>query len=117
LTKASAEIEKMAPNSSEVILKIGDLTINRDSDRVNKGEKPKTIAYEDALKEIGFGRVQIEILFASFLILLNVMNETMGISFVIPLASCEMDLSEGDKGLMSGTIFIGELIDKVKVVI
>ncbi|KAG5675993.1 hypothetical protein PVAND_005849 [Polypedilum vanderplanki] len=92
----------MSKNCSEVILKVENLQ--------NFKEKPRTVGYEDALKEIGFGRVQIEILIASFLIISNLTNETMGISFLIPLASCEMDLSESDKGLLSGMIFIGMMI-------
>lgn len=85
---------------SEIIIKV-----DANSNRI---VAKRILAYEDVLKEIGFGRVQIEILFASFLVLLNVMNETMGISFIIPVAQCDMNLTESDKGLLSGIIFIGE---------
>ncbi|XP_070496597.1 synaptic vesicle glycoprotein 2B-like [Chironomus tepperi] len=78
--------------------------------KCEKFKEKKIIAYEDALKSIGFGRVQIELLLASFLILLNVMNETMGISFIIPVAQCDMNLSQSDKGLLSGIIFVAMII-------
>jgi MFS transporter, VNT family, synaptic vesicle glycoprotein 2 len=42
------------------------------------------------------------------LILLTVLNETMGISFLIPAAQCDFDLSTRDKGLMSSMTFLGE---------
>lgn len=97
----------MKPNCDKNI-SIDIKKMNEVEVKVEKFRKKKIVAYEDALKTIGFGRVQIELLFASFLILLNVMNETMGISFIIPVAQCDMNLSESDKGLLSGIIFVGK---------
>lgn len=85
---------------SEIVIKVDNNS--------NVVKEKRTLKYEDVLKEIGFGRVQIELLIASFLILLDVMNETMGISFILPVAQCDMKLSESDKGLLSGIIFVGE---------
>lgn len=107
----------MPPNCDKNIA----ITIARNNEIELKGEclnqkfkEKKIVTYEEALKDIGFGRVQIELLFASFLILLNVMNETMGISFIIPVAQCDMNLSESDKGLLSGIIFVGK--EKTKLI-
>ncbi|KAL7045017.1 hypothetical protein ACKWTF_002133 [Chironomus riparius] len=91
------------------IIKINKIEVKEDC-KDQKFEEKTILSYEDALKEIGFGRVQVELLFASFLILLNVMNETMGISFIIPVAQCDMNLSESDKGLLSGIIFVAIII-------
>ena len=85
---------------SEIVVKLDENS--------KPNQEKRILAYEEALKEIGFGRFQIELILASFLILLNVMNETMGISFIIPVAQCDMKLSESDKGLLSGIIFIGK---------
>jgi hypothetical protein len=41
------------------------------------------------------------------LILANTLAETMGISFVIPAAVCDLNLSTSDKGLLSGMTFLG----------
>lgn len=100
----------MPPSSNEIVLTIESLKIDDSAiaETKNVDKKPRTLTYEDALKEIGFGRVQVEIIIASFLILANIMNETMGISFITPLIECEMNLSESDKGLLSGIIFIGK---------
>lgn len=88
--------------------------------------KNKVVAFEDALKEIGeqgrrriwkvsqvfgvsgFGKVQVQLLFMIALILLTVLNETMGISFIIPAAQCDLNLTTRDKGLVSSMTFLGE---------
>ena len=51
--------------------------------------------------------MQILVLFAAFLILANTLAETMGISFVIPAAVCDLNLTTSDKGLLSGMTFLG----------
>jgi hypothetical protein len=48
------------------------------------------------------------VLVATFLILANTIAETMGISFVIPAAQCDLKLSNNDKGLLSGMTFLGQ---------
>jgi hypothetical protein len=91
-----------------------------------RNSKHRVLAFEDALKEIGegrpfssvfrqmkieilgFGNVQIQLLFVIALILLTVLNETMGISFLLPSAQCDLNLSTRDKGLVSGMTFLGE---------
>lgn len=40
---------------------------------------------------------------------MTVFGETMGISFLIPAAQCDLDLSTSDKGLLSGMAFFGKL--------
>ncbi|KAL7045032.1 hypothetical protein ACKWTF_002134 [Chironomus riparius] len=67
----------------------------------------RILSCEDAIAEIGFGKVQILVLFAAFLILANTLAETMGISFVIPAAVCDLNLTTSDKGLLSGMTFLG----------
>lgn len=61
---------------------------------------------------LGFGKVQILVFISAFLILGNTLAETMGISFVIPAAVCDLNLSETDKGLLSGMTFLGKLFQE-----
>jgi hypothetical protein len=51
--------------------------------------------------------VQVEQLMAVGLILIAVLNETMGVSFLLPAAQCDLNLSTRDKGLLSSMTFLG----------
>ncbi|KAG5675991.1 hypothetical protein PVAND_005847 [Polypedilum vanderplanki] len=74
---------------------------------VNKSD---AISYEDALVKIGFGQVQVELVFAIMLVLINVFNETMGISNLIPAAECDLQLTSSSKGLLSSMVFFGIMV-------
>ncbi|XP_055847868.1 synaptic vesicle glycoprotein 2B isoform X2 [Episyrphus balteatus] len=65
---------------------------------------------EDALNLIGFGRVQWEILFVSGVLLMMVLNESMGMSMLIIAAQCEFDINSQEKSIMSAACFTGILL-------
>lgn len=52
------------------------------------------------------------LLIVSFLIM-TVLNETMGVSFIIPASQCDLEMSTSDKGLLSSMTFFGKLIYKL----
>ena len=52
------------------------------------------------------------LLIVSFL-LMTVLNETMGVSFIIPAAQCDLHMSTSDKGLLSSMTFFGKLINNM----
>jgi len=56
----------------------------------------------------GFGNVQIQLTFLGSLLLMTVLNETMGMAFIIPAATCDLNLRTSDKGLLTGMPFLGE---------
>lgn len=58
---------------------------------------------------LGFGKVQMQLVAIVSLVLVGVLNETMGISFLIPPAQCDLNLSTGGKGLLSSMVFFGEI--------
>lgn len=58
----------------------------------------------------GFGKVQVQTLFMAALILITVICETMGVSYYMPAAHCDLNLSTTDKGLLSGMTFLGEFL-------
>jgi len=58
---------------------------------------------------IGFGRVQWIVLFASGLLLMMVINETMGMSYITIVSQCDFDTNSMDKAIMSAASFVGKL--------
>lgn len=57
----------------------------------------------------GFGRTSWQVFLVSALIMLAVLNETMGISILIPAAHCDLHLSATDKGMLTGVSFAGKI--------
>lgn len=49
-----------------------------------------------------------QVFLVSALIMLAVINETMGISILIPAAHCDLNLSATDKGVLTGVSFAGK---------
>lgn len=41
------------------------------------------------------------------LLLMAVINETMGVAYIIPAAQCDLNLSTTDKGILSSMTFLG----------
>jgi len=74
----------------------------------NEQKSDKVVSYEDALQQIGFGKVQVQLVCIASLLLFAVIDATMGISFIIPAAHCDLKLSTSDKGLLSSTGFFGK---------
>lgn len=44
---------------------------------------------------------------------MTVLNETMGVSFIVPAAQCDLQMSTSDKGLLSSMTFFGKLINNM----
>uniref|UniRef100_A0A6P4EQR5 Synaptic vesicle glycoprotein 2B n=1 Tax=Drosophila rhopaloa TaxID=1041015 RepID=A0A6P4EQR5_DRORH len=63
--------------------------------------------YEDVLQLIGFGRVQWIVLLAAGLLLMMVINETMGMSYITIVSQCDFEMNSMDKAIMSAASFIG----------
>jgi MFS transporter, VNT family, synaptic vesicle glycoprotein 2 len=64
---------------------------------------------EEAFQEIGYGKSQIEILIVVSCILITSLNENIGISFILPSAQCDLNLSTRDKGILSGMVSLGKI--------
>lgn len=83
----------------------------RDVESKPMGSAEKTFStgheYEEVLKLIGFGRVQWIVLFASGLLLMMVINETMGMSYITIVSQCDFETNSMDKAVMSAASFIG----------
>ncbi|XP_061505882.1 putative transporter svop-1 isoform X2 [Anopheles gambiae] len=70
----------------------------------------KTYTFDEVIDIIGFGQTTLQIFIASSIIMMAVLNETMGISIVIPAAQCDLNLSATDKGILTGVSFAGIIV-------
>uniref|UniRef100_A0A182VPW3 Major facilitator superfamily (MFS) profile domain-containing protein n=1 Tax=Anopheles minimus TaxID=112268 RepID=A0A182VPW3_9DIPT len=70
----------------------------------------KSYTFDEVIDIIGFGRTTWHIFIASSIIMMAVLNETMGISIIIPAAHCDLHLTATDKGLLTGVSFAGIIV-------
>ncbi|XP_075976263.1 synaptic vesicle glycoprotein 2B-like [Anticarsia gemmatalis] len=63
--------------------------------------------FEEAFEQTGHGKINHLVLFTSGLIMLNVSMESVGMSYAITAAECELQLNSKDKGLVNAAAFIG----------
>ncbi|CAB3226951.1 unnamed protein product [Arctia plantaginis] len=63
--------------------------------------------FEDAFEKTGHGKINHLVLFTSGLIMLNVSMESVGMSYAITAAECELHLNSQQKGLVNAAAFIG----------
>ncbi|XP_058813431.1 synaptic vesicle glycoprotein 2B-like [Topomyia yanbarensis] len=75
--------------------------------------EPKTVNYQrsvtfdDALSMTKFGKFNYILIIISGTILTSVLLETLGISYVIPVAECDLLLTTKEKGVLSAVAFAG----------
>lgn len=65
------------------------------------------IPFDDVLEEIGFGRIQHELIVLCGVIMMAIICETMGVSVILPAAKCDLDLTAANQGLLGGATFLG----------
>ncbi|KAL9693626.1 hypothetical protein quinque_012911 [Culex quinquefasciatus] len=75
-----------------------------------RGTEQKSHTFDEAIDVAGFGRTSWQVFLVSALIMLAVLNETMGISILIPAAHCDLHLSATDKGMLTGVSFAGIIL-------
>lgn len=71
----------------------------------------KSVGFEEAMEMTGFGRFNYFVIFMGGMNLLAMLLEFMGISFVLPLAECDMNLTTKDKGILSCAAFAGQYLN------
>ncbi|XP_053685701.1 synaptic vesicle glycoprotein 2B-like [Sabethes cyaneus] len=69
-----------------------------------------SITFDDALSMIKFGKINCILIIVAGTILTAFMLETLGISYVIPVAECDLHLSTKQKGMVSAIGFLGVII-------
>ncbi|GAB0095766.1 synaptic vesicle glycoprotein 2B-like [Sergentomyia squamirostris] len=73
-------------------------------------KRDRPIAFEDALTKVTFGKFNCFLILVSGMNLAAVLLETLGISFVNPVAQCDLELTNRDKGVLSAIAFVGIII-------
>ncbi|XP_059609397.1 uncharacterized protein LOC132256844 [Phlebotomus argentipes] len=73
-------------------------------------KRDRPIAFEDALTKVTFGKFNCFLIFVCGMNLAAVLLETLGISFVTPVAQCDLELTNRDKGVLSAIAFVGIII-------
>ncbi|XP_050510113.1 synaptic vesicle glycoprotein 2B isoform X2 [Diabrotica virgifera virgifera] len=68
-------------------------------------EVPKT--FEEAISETGFGRFNYTLLVVILFPCATQMVETVGMTYIVPVAECDLHLTIEDKGLLNGVTFAG----------
>lgn len=83
---------------------------SRDSDTersVKNDSEDVAASFDEAFELTGHGTFNHMVLLSGGLILLNVSMESVGMSYVISAAECDLSLSSEDKGLVNSSTFIG----------
>ncbi len=63
--------------------------------------------YEEALKRIGFGKFHYLILIVCGLANASDAVEILCVSFILPTAECDLNMSTADKGILNSMTFLG----------
>ncbi|PIK39607.1 Synaptic vesicle glycoprotein 2C, partial [Apostichopus japonicus] len=73
-------------------------------------QNPSSANYEVALKETGFGRFNYLLLALCGWAQISDSVEILSVSFLLPVASKDLGLSDVDKGILNSIIFIGMMV-------
>ncbi|VEN33963.1 unnamed protein product [Callosobruchus maculatus] len=75
-----------------------------------RGLDIKRATFEEAVEESGFGKFNLLLLLVLFFPCLSQVLETVNISYVLPIAQCDLGISLEDKGIIISISFIGMVI-------
>jgi MFS transporter, VNT family, synaptic vesicle glycoprotein 2 len=78
------------------------------NDKSTKSETHVTL--EDALTKTTFGKFNYALILLTGAILGCVFLETVSINFILPVAQCDLNLTNQDKGILSAIGFIGIIV-------
>ena len=68
------------------------------------------VTLEDALEKIGFGKFNYTLIIVTGAIVGCVFLETISINYILPVAQCDLNMSNQDKGILSGIGFVGIIV-------
>lgn len=80
------------------------------SESRNESHNKSHATLEAALSKTGYGKFNYAIIMLSGAILGCVFLETVTINFILPVAECDLNMSNQDKGILSGVGFIGIIV-------
>ncbi|CAL8296034.1 unnamed protein product [Boreogadus saida] len=106
LSSSESEPEELDSDGGEDILYSSQRIPSHD----DQGSAPRRLTYEEAVEEAGFG------VFHGLLLLVcgwaNASDavEILCVSFLLPTARCDLQLSSSDMGLLTASIFLGMMV-------
>lgn len=71
----------------------------------------RTIKLEELLRSAGFGVFHVILILVTGLAVAADSVDTFGVSFILPIADQDLDLSTENKGYLDASIFIGIVTD------
>lgn len=74
------------------------------------GKDSHNVSLEDALERTGFGKFNWILIILSGAILSAVFLETVSINMILPVAQCDLQMTNQDKGLLSAVGFVGIIL-------
>ncbi|XP_065365581.1 synaptic vesicle glycoprotein 2B-like [Calliphora vicina] len=84
------------------------ITIDEAMEKTRKQPEPTTIAtIDEALEKTHYGKYNIQLIIFSGLVLNNVILESVGISFALPVIACDLNLSYQEQGILGAVCFLG----------
>ncbi|XP_073828252.1 synaptic vesicle glycoprotein 2B-like [Musca autumnalis] len=75
-----------------------------------KDESSKIATIDEALERTHFGRFNLQIIVFAGAVLNNVILESVGMSFALPVVACDLDLSYQEQGILGAICFLGIII-------
>lgn len=72
--------------------------------------KESHVTLEEALEKTGFGKFNYALIVLTGAILGCVFLETVSINIVLPVAQCDLNLTNQNKGVLSGIGFLGIIV-------
>ncbi|XP_036319629.1 putative transporter SVOPL [Rhagoletis pomonella] len=78
-----------------------------DAATVNRYRGPDAYTFSDSLALTSFGKFNYFLICISGMVLATVLLETAGMGFILPIAQCDLQLSNQDKGVLSAIGFLG----------
>uniref|UniRef100_T1PCW5 Major Facilitator Superfamily protein n=1 Tax=Musca domestica TaxID=7370 RepID=T1PCW5_MUSDO len=70
----------------------------------------EAITFSEALERTGYGKFNYLVIIVAGLILANVLLETSAVAFYMPVAHCDLELTNFRKGLLSAIGYVGMII-------
>lgn len=70
----------------------------------------KTVDFDEALSRLGIGKFNYAFVVLAGLTISVASYETLGISFIFPIAQYDLDLSTQQKGILSGITSVGIIL-------
>ncbi|GLV42099.1 uncharacterized protein CBL_04942 [Carabus blaptoides fortunei] len=76
-------------------------------------EEGEAVDFEHAISSTGFGLYNIILLIVCGISLMSVIMETVSMSYILPAAQCDLDLTLADKSILSSVGFLGVVISSL----